>query len=487
MTHDVFVSYAHNDDVPPAGIERGWVTYFVEELKTELTKKLGKRPDVWMDHLLLKNYRVDTELNDKIRSSRTIVLFMSPSYLNSDWCQQEIGNFLALNRAHNSKESVFIVAIEETSRQDWHARLQNLTPLALYQTQLNGSVRRLGSPRPPLDSEHEYWTKLNELAHLINAHLRFLNKSAPIEDTVTDKPASANTEHKNLTGNLKAPTLWIAQPTLDLHPNWEALAAAARQRGATVVPLAANVYHGELQAINADIASADILIQLLSEESDDLGKLLQLQAFLAKLSDKPFLQWRAPMADLASVVDTKHRELLQGTIACGFEQFRQQVLTQIDGLLRPQTKKLAGDGQSGQKTLQLCITAGPKDYGLIEEISRIVSDLQHAAIEIPPPPDNNQQIEDYNQDLRSLLTEVDGVILAHSVEKNFWLHTQKSRVSRLLSSRPKPWGAFIDGPPSERPLVACKDPGLMYLDCRTGLSPAPIQAFIDKLLGVQHV
>ena len=53
MPHDVFVSYAHADDVKPFGEELGWVTIFVEELKKVLRMKMGNPgPDVWMDHLL---------------------------------------------------------------------------------------------------------------------------------------------------------------------------------------------------------------------------------------------------------------------------------------------------------------------------------------------------------------------------------------------------------------------------------------------------
>jgi len=46
MSHDIFVSYAHSDDVPPRGAEFGWVTTFTEELKKLLQTENSTLLDV---------------------------------------------------------------------------------------------------------------------------------------------------------------------------------------------------------------------------------------------------------------------------------------------------------------------------------------------------------------------------------------------------------------------------------------------------------
>jgi len=488
MVHDAFVSYAHIDDQAPADEKFGWVTYFVKELEKVLAQQLGRQAEVWMDHKLLENYQVEPELNDKIRDSRTIVLFMSPSYLKSTWCQKELGNFLTLNCAVKNKESVFIVAVEETDRQSWHPRLRALTPFQLYRKSLTGAVHRLGFPRPPKDSEHEYWIQLTELAHRIKSHLALLESVSPSPahaDPLTEEPANEPPE--------KA-IVWIAQPSADLQSEWEGLAASIRQRGADVLPLGVNTYpinevEHFVKTAQRDIAKAGLLIQLLSAHTGDVGKLLQLQALLAKTKqtsdDVAFLQWRSSGVDLSAIDDAKHRELLQGTTACGFEQFRQLVLQQLDSLLNPQPAPIAV-GKASQ-SLSLCITAGPKDAALAEQIAKIVEDLKHVPLAISPKPEADQSIEEYNAELRDLLADVDGVILAHSLENKMWLHGQHAKVRKALIDRSIPWGAFVDGPPAERLAVPCVDPGLIYLDCRNGLHAGPIQQFIDKLSGAQHV
>lgn len=495
MAHDVFVSYAHLDDQPPQELEEGWITVFVQELEKILSSKIGRKPDVWMDHLLVENARVDAELGDRVRDSRTLILFMSPSYLNSDWCRKEIGNFLGLNSAHKNKESVFIVAVEETTREIWHSRLQALTPLYLYRKSKSGATERLGYPRPS-NSDPEYWSQLTELAHLIKKQLELIEQTAePITADASNQslPATAVAvqQPENQT---KTPTVWIAQPTPDLHSQWEALAASIRQRGGQVLPLGHSTYPREVindfrMAVEKDLSQSDLLIQLLSAEAGDVAKLLQMQALAAKMQMETanvlFLQWREANIDLQVISDSKYRELLQGTIACGFEQFRQQVLEHLDKLINP--PPTIAIPKPNQNALTLCITAGQKDSGLADEIAAIIRDLNHVPYPIPPIPDQDQTIEEYNAGLRSLLADVNGVILAHSKENAMWLLGQQAKVRKAFTNRLNTWGAFVDGPPPEKQKIAY-DPGLMYLNCRNGLSPEPIQRFIDTLQKVHsHV
>jgi len=117
MPYDVFVSYAHSDDERPRGAEFGWVTTFTEELRKLLRMKIGGQgANIWMDHQLTSNDRVTETLLQRCCESRTIVLFMSKGYLRSQWCQNEINSFLDQNSTHKNKESVFVVAIDETNR-----------------------------------------------------------------------------------------------------------------------------------------------------------------------------------------------------------------------------------------------------------------------------------------------------------------------------------------------------------------------------------
>ena len=94
--YDIFISYAHADDEIPAGAKNGWVTTLVAELNKVLRRKLGgSGARSWMDHQLAANANVLDTLLATVRGSRILLLVMSPGYHKSEWCQRELGNFLA--------------------------------------------------------------------------------------------------------------------------------------------------------------------------------------------------------------------------------------------------------------------------------------------------------------------------------------------------------------------------------------------------------
>src|SRR5215467_13107837 len=104
------------------------------------------------------------------------------------------------------------------------------------------------------------------------------------------------------------PIVWIAQPTDDLHTDWELLVSAIRQRGADIRPLGHSTYSRSdisafRSAVEADIAESKLLVQLLSATpgypfAQGFGNTNSIQSVLAKLhieinSGITFLKWRS--------------------------------------------------------------------------------------------------------------------------------------------------------------------------------------------------
>src|SRR5262245_24907371 len=88
--HDVFISYAHSDDVPVAGTERGFVTQLVADLKTEVSRKVCNDIDIWWDHFRLTgDTRVTAEIMAAAGDCACIIVIASPAYLRSEWCGRE--------------------------------------------------------------------------------------------------------------------------------------------------------------------------------------------------------------------------------------------------------------------------------------------------------------------------------------------------------------------------------------------------------------
>ena len=157
--YDLFVSYAHADDEVPSGASKGWVTTLADELRKVLRRKLGGRgAEVWMDHQLAANANVPNALLDTLRSSRTLLLVMSPGYQVSPWCQRELGNFLVQSAAQKSTDNVFIVEIEPVTRESWHKSLQPLNGIRFWHKENEDKAPRLlGFPIPKADEDNPYF------------------------------------------------------------------------------------------------------------------------------------------------------------------------------------------------------------------------------------------------------------------------------------------------------------------------------------------
>ena len=85
---DIFISYAHVDNEPFAGADKGWVTTLINGLKIELGKQLGRTDaySLWMDYQLRGNEAVTPDIDEQLNNCATLVLIFSRGYLASSWC-----------------------------------------------------------------------------------------------------------------------------------------------------------------------------------------------------------------------------------------------------------------------------------------------------------------------------------------------------------------------------------------------------------------
>jgi len=96
--NDIFVSYAHVDNVPLPGAEEGWVSTLMRGLKTRLAQLLGRSGDfvVWRDPNLSAHEPLTPQLLDALTQSAALLIVLSPGYLASEWCLREKSTFLQL-------------------------------------------------------------------------------------------------------------------------------------------------------------------------------------------------------------------------------------------------------------------------------------------------------------------------------------------------------------------------------------------------------
>lgn len=500
---DIFISYAHSDDEIQLGAEAGWVTTFVDELKKLLRRKLGGNgASIWMDHQLAANEKVTDTLMESVARSRTMVLFMSPGYSMSDWCQNEIGRFLETNRATKNKENVFIVELDSTERKSWHPRLQELTPIRFWRQDRDNVTHLLGWPVPNPDPDNPYWLNLNKFAHFIADYLRTHPvpsqtdmKSETYIQTVTDHRPSLSASLSP--GNKKI--IWIAEPTDDLIDQWEALAEALRQAGSDLLPLGLDTYPRSTEAeflanVHADLNNAHLFVQLLSQTTGRRPKdcpttFTALQASAAYAISRhqrcSFLQWRNRDIDLDQVHDETHRSLLTGAIACGFEEFRQRVLAAVQSLNQPSSVKPSTTYQD--ESLAICISAHKADYDLGLQVRDILVELGADAFTTQTEPAPDQTPSEFNTQLDEVIANSEGMIIVYGQTPPVWVQAQYMRARKALAQKHKGlWSALLDGPPVDKPSAGVAGRNLMTLECRHGGFHDEVERFVNTLREVSH-
>src|SRR5271157_6092502 len=93
--HDIFVSYAHNDNKPYVESDIGWVKNLIKILRTRVVELLGSDSvDIWMDYELRGNDAVTPTIMEDLAHSAILLFVSSESYLASSWCRNELNGFL---------------------------------------------------------------------------------------------------------------------------------------------------------------------------------------------------------------------------------------------------------------------------------------------------------------------------------------------------------------------------------------------------------
>jgi len=90
--YDIFISYAHVDDLTTPDQTRGWITTFEQFLSVLLSRRVGRIGSVkiWRDPTLDGSQLFDKTIEDRIKRSAVFLAFTSCGYLASDYCQQEL-------------------------------------------------------------------------------------------------------------------------------------------------------------------------------------------------------------------------------------------------------------------------------------------------------------------------------------------------------------------------------------------------------------
>jgi hypothetical protein len=112
-TADVFVSYAHVDNEALLDGQEGWISILQRALQKRLTQLLGRVASVWWDKRRLDgNHYFDDVIAEACRGSTVMLSVVTPRYLNSDYCRQEVEHFAEAHGLRVGHRSRLITCIK---------------------------------------------------------------------------------------------------------------------------------------------------------------------------------------------------------------------------------------------------------------------------------------------------------------------------------------------------------------------------------------
>src|SRR5436189_1489596 len=93
LEHDIFISYPHISNMEDSSRQNGWVARFHQDLKVRLSDYLGRDARVWRDNKLPPGAILDDAILNRLRKSAVLLCILSPAYVRSTWCMQELSQF----------------------------------------------------------------------------------------------------------------------------------------------------------------------------------------------------------------------------------------------------------------------------------------------------------------------------------------------------------------------------------------------------------
>lgn len=470
--HDIFISYAHRDDEPPAGAQQGWVTTLCQELRKGLSAKLdGPPPEVWMDHRLAMNAALGPELDERLSRSAVLLIVVSPPYLASHWCREERGTFLRLmkeRRGAKAAGSVFVIEKDRVEQRP--PELSDLVgrPLWLCDDNDRMVTRTLGWPEPGRVGD-PYWDQVNWIGTYLAEQLKQLKRGAGAQPSVGSGTDSPEPDAR--------PAVLVARATDDLFEEYTLVLNYLQQAGIHVLPEEA--FPEDPEAVRAfverNLPRAKAFVQLLGPKVGRYGPDWPLgfpgiQLDAAKKSGLPILQWRDARLDVSNVANEGYRQLLDGpnVRACGLEEFKAAI---VEEARRPPPAK------SVDSDRPVLISAIEDDRPVADALGNWLEQRDVLAmqwVDQRAAAANQRRFADFVKESKGFI-----VVCRENTDAS-WLLRQLKEGRKYGSQGASPVRlALYDGAAPDDPVIS--SPGLNRLDCRRGINEHALNEFVASL------
>ena len=442
--HDIFVSYAHVDNELLSGETDGWITQLISTLEVYLRQKLGRREKftLWRDPELPGNLPLTPEILDTVRKSEIILLVLSPGYVSSTWCLDELSAFVKVRGVDSGR--VFVIERDKLPESDRPIVLADLKGYAFWvaDKQQSGVVRTLGTPAM-VSHRADYFRQVEDLAIELVGKLKQIRRGeqftpGPAADNVVppqnffySPPETVNDSTGSASIETSLATVYVAPvpDTLQLERN--DFIRVLNQHRIEVLPQSNRINYSTFQQeMEAGLERSQCFIQLL-DGSGNMG-LVNAQYQIAKQSDIEVLQWRSAGLIVDGVSDADQLELLRGqhVMASDLVNFQQHLLKR----LFPPEPAVASEELPKTEQKIIFINVGNEDRALAEKVSKQLSAHGHFCL-LPITPDERSRPADIRKDMEHNMRYCDALLLLYDTSpitqiRQFLMQSWRMRAQR---------------------------------------------------------
>lgn len=287
----IYISYARDDDAPPPGGGKGFVTFLHEQLLYELKDRAENRIVIWRDTQgIMDGAQFDRNITAAIDVSSILLVVLSRNWLDQRWCQRELEAFAERWRAEGDlqiQHRIIVVGKHPVEQERLPSLLQGQVGIRFYTTdEATRDVEHAFFRGKVVDDR--YFKQLDDLSRYL-AHLAHRLDG----DARGLIAASAALPESKLTNGH---TIYVAKPAGDMQTSYDRLVKELARRGYAVVPEPAiDIPYGAsaIAFVDDALARAEMSIHLLGErlgyspEGHPSITKLQLERAAARVSSAP--------------------------------------------------------------------------------------------------------------------------------------------------------------------------------------------------------
>ena len=474
--HDLFISYAHKNNLPAAEGLRGWVETFHERLQKRLDDITGESARIWRDRKLQGNDEFSETIIARLSQSAMLVVVLSPRYVKSEWCLKELQAFCDRAEAGDGlvvggKSRIFKVAKLHVPLAEHPEQIRGTTGYEFFEYDAERQRAKEFSPDVVPARDIRYWEKLDDLAYDIKQTAEALaHPGGPPEG---------------------AKTVYLSETTSDLAGERDLIKRELQLRGHVVLPDRALPLTGPAlrEAVRRHAERSSLSIHLLggnyglvpegetlslaenqSEVTGQLGERLRRIVWMpVGLEPREERQRRLVDHFRLGLNGQPNIEVLQTSL----EGLKKQIEERLaDG---PKPKSAGGDGPAS-----VYLICDPEDVGEVAPLENYLYDRGFNVFLPALEGDETSVREDH----KASLVGCDAALVYYGRGSDIWLRMKQRELQKVAGfGRARPMLAkaiYVAGPPTPAK-ERVRDQEALVVKSFEGFSPERLAPFVERV------